>query len=306
MFILTYHNVVWHAPSAFNMLVRKEWVQKRAFEEQIAFVAERFGVVPLEEIVAAVRAGRSIPNACAITFDDGYAGVYTCAAPVLERYGLPATFFVVTQGMSDGEACEHDLFDRLEAVVHLTAEKAVDLSEFGLGVRSLDCDACKVDFIKAVRRQISATHWSERDAIDESLCRRLAVPQEQVVAYLEHDAYRRMSWEEARDLTRRGFAIGSHTRTHAPLSQLDGDQLEQEVCGSYADVREQTGQREIAFAYPFGRPEHMSEAAMAAVRRAGYTCGLTMIKGANGAQADLFQLHRVGFRDLRKVDGRLD
>ena len=45
--------------------------------------------------------GRLPPRALAITFDDGYADNRTVAAPLLERHGLPCTFFVAT-GFLDG------------------------------------------------------------------------------------------------------------------------------------------------------------------------------------------------------------
>ena len=65
-----------------------------AFEWQMAYLARHRQVVPLESIVGGhVPSG---PPAVAITFDDGFRSVLTHAAPILRRYGFPATLFVPT------------------------------------------------------------------------------------------------------------------------------------------------------------------------------------------------------------------
>ena len=75
-----------------------DWnVPPRVFERQIAALAEFAEIVPLLELLGRLR-GRA-PGArplVSLTFDDGYASFYTQALPVLKRYGVPATAFVVT------------------------------------------------------------------------------------------------------------------------------------------------------------------------------------------------------------------
>lgn len=67
-----------------------------AFSRLCHFVKKRFEVVPLCEIVTRLEEGCSIKGLLAITFDDGYEDNYIHAAPILEKLGLPATFFVVS------------------------------------------------------------------------------------------------------------------------------------------------------------------------------------------------------------------
>jgi len=67
----------------------------KLFEAQMAFLAKRRTVVPLSAIVEGTV--RTEKPAVAITFDDGYRSVLTIAAPILERYGFPATCFVPTR-----------------------------------------------------------------------------------------------------------------------------------------------------------------------------------------------------------------
>jgi peptidoglycan/xylan/chitin deacetylase (PgdA/CDA1 family) len=53
-------------------------------------------VVPLSQLVRRLLAGSAPPDrTVAITFDDGLESVYTRAFPILSRYGLPSTVFLV-------------------------------------------------------------------------------------------------------------------------------------------------------------------------------------------------------------------
>ena len=304
MIIVNYHKVLAHRPSAFNMLVRQEWTLQKDFERQMADVSERYQVVALSEITNAIREGRSLPDACAITFDDGYAGVYEYALPVLERLGLPATLFVVTGYVSEQRRPGPDRFDRLEALAQLTAERSIDLADCGFGVVSLACDACKVAFVKKYKRHTNSISPAAHGAIDQRINERLGVAEERVAEYLSHEAYRMMDWGQITGLASRGFAVGSHTRTHASLSALDEPALLDEIGGSFEELATRLGDRDLPFAYPYGKLLHMSPAAVAAVQEAGYSCGLTTIKGPNAADTDLFELRRVAYKYVKRSAAR--
>ena len=73
-------------------------VSTRCFEQQLAFLKERFNLVSLSELVRSqgqsTHPGR---DNVALTFDDGYEDNYLNAFPVLKRSGLSATIFLVSQ-----------------------------------------------------------------------------------------------------------------------------------------------------------------------------------------------------------------
>ncbi len=58
------------------------------FEQQITFLKNNYKIRSLSEILSG-------KNGIAITFDDGYEDVYTNALPILKKYGIPATVFVI-------------------------------------------------------------------------------------------------------------------------------------------------------------------------------------------------------------------
>ncbi len=80
-------------------------VQPETFEAQMRFLQAHARVVPLEAIVSGRHHDSNVPLTCAITFDDGYAGVYEYAYPILRRYGFPAVLYVTTSAL-DREGLE--------------------------------------------------------------------------------------------------------------------------------------------------------------------------------------------------------
>ena len=66
------------------------------FDAYCAFFRRHFDTISLIDLLDRLEAGRDISGTAVITFDDGYLDNYTVAAPTLERYGIPATFFVAT------------------------------------------------------------------------------------------------------------------------------------------------------------------------------------------------------------------
>ncbi|MBU0759893.1 MAG: polysaccharide deacetylase family protein [Candidatus Omnitrophica bacterium] len=76
--------------------VSKLSVCPRSFESQIHFLkAHNYNAVKLEDVPDLMEKGPLPRKTIAITFDDGYENNYTCAYPVLKKYGIPATIFIV-------------------------------------------------------------------------------------------------------------------------------------------------------------------------------------------------------------------
>ena len=73
-------------------------VKPEDFERQMKYLTEHnFHSITPQELYAALVDGAELPeNPVLITFDDGYMGNYTNAYPILKKYGLKATIFVIT------------------------------------------------------------------------------------------------------------------------------------------------------------------------------------------------------------------
>ena len=72
-------------------------VTNRKFESFVRFFGRYFDVITLTELLRRLEQGESLKGRLVITFDDGYRGNATMAAPMLERHGQTACFFVTTE-----------------------------------------------------------------------------------------------------------------------------------------------------------------------------------------------------------------
>ncbi|MES2604134.1 MAG: polysaccharide deacetylase family protein [Pseudomonadota bacterium] len=89
--VLQYHHISSTTP-------RSTSVTADEFRQHMEFLRDNgFAILPLQDVVQALREGRQLPDkAAAITFDDSNASVYTTAFPLLKEYGWPFTVFVPT------------------------------------------------------------------------------------------------------------------------------------------------------------------------------------------------------------------
>ncbi len=97
--VLMYHRVCDLSPrEARSPLVRDLTVKPTDFEEQMRYLVTN-GFIPLlaREVEEALRLGQALPEkAVAITLDDGYRDNFEHAFPILRKYGIPATIFLVS------------------------------------------------------------------------------------------------------------------------------------------------------------------------------------------------------------------
>ncbi|MBV9213965.1 MAG: polysaccharide deacetylase family protein [Actinobacteria bacterium] len=85
-----------------------------------------------------------------------------------------------------------------------------------------------------------------------------------------------MDWDELRALADDGWEVGSHTRSHPRLPELDDGALEDELAGSRRDCERGMGRSCDTLAYPYGA---VDERVVEAAGRAGYRFAVTLPRG---------------------------
>lgn len=101
-------------------------------------------------------------------------------------------------------------------------------------------------------------------------------------------------WEELRALDALGGHIGSHSRSHAPLTELAPHVLAAELGEALRDLEEQLPRFTRLLAYPYGIHD---EGVRAAAIEAGYRGAFTTEPGRNGAGTDVYCLRRIELKD---------
>jgi peptidoglycan/xylan/chitin deacetylase (PgdA/CDA1 family) len=102
-----------------------------------------------------------------------------------------------------------------------------------------------------------------------------------------------MTWDQVRELRRRGFEIGSHTRTHPDLGSITGPVATKEIVGGRLELEERLEERIDLFAYPYGGFQHMADSNRELVKAAGFRCCCSCYGGVILHGDDPFDLHRI-------------
>ena len=258
-------------------------VTPTAFEAQIRFLASTASIIPLQEYLDHIKNGEPLPKrSIVITFDDGYKDNLTIAAPVLRKYGVPATFFIAT-GYIGKEKMKWE--DQLSCLVRRSNAEVVSL-----GISSSDgsfhigSGKEKLRAIDGLVRVLGHLDEANRLQILDELRKQLKVN-------CDDQANVMMTWEDVRRLAdTTGFSIGSHGVTHQHLTQMPLDGVTFEVMNSKEHLENEIGRPVTSFTYPYG---DFNQDVIAALQEAGYASAGTIEYGQNSIVSDPFCLKRV-------------
>jgi peptidoglycan/xylan/chitin deacetylase (PgdA/CDA1 family) len=127
--IVFYHKIDYPPPDA---RLRGAYTTPPRFARQMAFLKKRGTVFyTAAELIKYFREHASFPpNGLAVTFDDGWRDNYENAFPVLQRYGIKATIFLVSSCI--GEVSRKAVGDGEGARAHLTRTQILEMSEHGI------------------------------------------------------------------------------------------------------------------------------------------------------------------------------
>jgi len=259
------------------------------FERTMRWVKSTFNVIPLTDGVAGIKSGRLPERALSITFDDGYANNATVAAPILQRLGLHATFFIAT-GFLDGGRMFNDTV--IESVRRHRGD-SLDLEKLGLGAHATANAADQRRAIDAILAGIKYRPESERGRLADDVARAAGVtPPGDLM----------MTSEQAAKLAQQGFALGGHTVTHPILAQVDLATARDEIVRGRQRVEEISGAPVGLFAYPNGKPQRdYVKASASLVRELKFDGAVTTSRGAARAGSDPFEIPRFTPWDIRPL-----
>ena len=274
-----------------------------AFERHLEYLVRHFHPCSLGTLADALRDGHRPPRgAVALTIDDGYEDFMEHAYPLLQRFEVPATIFVVTRFL-DGDFWLW--FDAAHYLLHAARVSSIDLTLAGVRVT--------LDLSSAAARQGAWSTFGDRCLRLSPAGQRAAIAslQEAVDVVLPArpaSSYRAMSWEQARSLDPQLVDVGSHTCTHPVLSRCSDEEIDREVRGAREIIAERLGRVPDAFCYPNGQLEDYDARCLRAVGRSGYRCATVAHGTTVHAGANLYAIERISappergeFR--RAVDG---
>jgi len=244
------------------------------FEKHLDWVGRHFQFVSMQEACALLKAREPFPRPSAlVTFDDGYQDVYQNAMPLLNRKGIPAAVFVVTRIVGTNKPQIHDELYRLISTAQSRWRKPAEefvalLSTLGIRIQEeLDLQSLFArDPFALTGKLLDLLCYSDIQGIVEAFD--AAVPRRSP----ESEGLRTLSWQMLEEMRQRGFAIGSHTASHALLTNESMADVIRELKSSRLELEVRLDDTVPYFAYPDGR---FHSQVVRAVKSCGYTFGFS-------------------------------
>jgi peptidoglycan/xylan/chitin deacetylase (PgdA/CDA1 family) len=268
-------------------------VTPESFRRHCSFLSRRYCVYPLSRGVEILKEpeGRN-QRLAAITFDDGYADNDRFAVPILAEFGLPATFFVVTDLVGTDRLTWYDRMGK--AVGRLSAQGRSEwvvetLRSFGREPARTQGDGSVEARTVGHAKNLAPL---QRRVLLERFCA------EAGFGGVAGSDDLMMDWNQLTRLADAGHEIGSHSRTHEMLTQLGEAGLRDEIAGSRRELQSRLGRPVRSFCYPNG---DVNDQAAKLVAQAGYDCAVGVETGTNGGEADFYRLRRIFIHESRLI-----
>lgn len=243
----------------------------------------------------------------AVTFDDGYLDNFIQAVPILERYGIPATIFVVAGALGRSEfwwdALDRAILGEGALPGELTIEIGGEMHSFDLAGLASEPpgdtrwnagynppETQRQAFFIALWQAISAVAPAEQERavthILEWAGKPVAPPPNRGTASID---------DVAKLKDHPLVTIGSHTMNHVSLPDLSPEEQKEEVESGHRALEEMIGAKIDRFSYPFGR---YTQPARDCAEALGATLACTSHDGAVTPKSDLMAIPRLQVEDM--------
>jgi len=281
--VLVYHRIT--SPEKEDVPVQDGmYVRPEVFEKHLRYLKRRYEFISQDKLLSILNNSGSFNKACHITFDDGWHDNYTNAFPLLRKYHVPATIFLVTDFIGTSEwfwpekvlyllrnisvlDIKNDISNELKYILKIYGHK-----EFTREKREQSI----ILFLKGQGPQIQEKVVHDLEEISN-----IEIPKNRQL----------LTWDEVRDMSKNYISFGSHGRTHVILTSLeDMNEIRHELIESKSTIEAQTGDTVKCFCYPNG---NNSPDIIDIAKECGYSCAFGNINGKLGYRDILYNLKRI-------------
>ncbi|MPZ73154.1 MAG: polysaccharide deacetylase family protein [Nitriliruptorales bacterium] len=237
--VLVYHRIRTAPPSESHEIIPS--VTPERFRGHLEALQKAADIVPLERLHSPDGSRSSRPR-LAVTFDDDYPSHVEQALPILTQHNVPATFFLSGRTLHDRGPYWFQLLERWVQCAGVGAVAG------GLGVDATTATELALACERDVQLQGLVHDREAGDAAD----------------VLDREGIRRLADS--------GMTIGFHTVAHEQLPRLDERALRAALTHGRQELAEAVGSSLRLFAYPHGKADARTAAA---VRDCGYAAAWT-------------------------------
>ncbi|MEK6735504.1 MAG: polysaccharide deacetylase family protein [Pseudomonadota bacterium] len=272
--------VIYHRVLTESDLLLGNKVNSDTFDSHLGYLTRYFNILPLSEAVQRLSSGTLPSRAACVTFDDGYADNVEIALPILQKHGVPATFFIATGFINGGIMWN----DKVIELIRRAPGDTLDLGKIGLGNHAISSISQRQQLLFPLIDKLKYLPFEERHRRVDQLC-------ELVPVALPDNLM--MTSEQIRKLHQAGMEIGGHTINHPILARLDDNLAFSEIANGKEMLESIIGEPVHLFAYPNGKPGQdylLQHPAM--IKKIGFKAAVSTAWGAARRSTDIYQLPR--------------
>jgi peptidoglycan/xylan/chitin deacetylase (PgdA/CDA1 family) len=255
------------------------------FKKTLQYVQKKYHIVPLKEVLFENKTTSSKPLA-AITFDDGYHDFIDYAVPIMDKFKITASMYVVSDCVDKNLPPWTYLLDNLFAKT-----KKLFWTNFDATILPPEYQCTKwnsseerIAYCKKIKQYLKLMPAQQRNNIVTSALLNFDD--------VENPSNLMMSWEDIKQIHSAGFEIGSHSVTHPTLATIEEEEsITFELIESARHIKEKTNIVSDIFSYPMG---NYDERVKRLTQKAGYKAALAVNgkKYTQGKQ-DIFEIPRI-------------
>jgi len=261
-------------------------VDVRDFDKQMSFLSSKKNCVTLDYLVSYLEgSSKASPNQVAVTFDDGYHDFFTNAYPILKKYNIPCTVFLIT-GLLDENIIKWE--DRLTRIVSNTIGPALSFKLDGTDrTYDLSTATARLCCLRSLNDLFLDIDPQRRIRILSELEFQLGTPPPPAEPLY-------LSWKEVKELHDDGLvSFGSHTHDHVDMCVMSEHDIEREVEQPREEIEAKLNSSCTLFSYPYGKRRHISERVKDLLDAHGYRLAVTTVPGRISENSDPMELKRI-------------
>ena len=287
--IFLFHGVIEDINTGIRNYTRKH-LPAEEFEILIKRLKVKGNPISMDDVIWHNENGKKLPPySYAITFDDGFENNYSVAAPILEKYSTPATFYVSTNLVDKNLMT---WIDQIEYCFENMNRASVQLP-WRNNYFQLNGKKSKIDCLEDIRAKVKKDpHLYEPEKVVTMIFNQCSV---NMVSSNDHPLDQKMDWAQVSELQHNKlFTVGGHSHNHVSLGLLDSSAMKNEIDTSINLLKSKASILSHHYSYPEGQRNDFNENVIAELRQKNIRCSPTAIDGFNDLTiVSMFHLKRV-------------
>jgi peptidoglycan/xylan/chitin deacetylase (PgdA/CDA1 family) len=259
-YIMAYHRVLSPDEALSEWCHHAIWIRPETLDEHMRFFSSVGRIVSLRELLASDDKQGPLFS---VTFDDAWIDNFSSALPILAAHKVDACFFVPTDAVTTGRLFwTEELAQKLgNALVGPQGEALI--AHLGWPASLAGNAGALLPKLMEYIEQLKERSIAVREHTIDEVYNRFGISQSPVQG-------RVMTWDQVRTVAASGHTIGSHSKTHLILRDVDVARVDEELVESRRIIERELDRPVDYFCFPNARYDAVSSARVLA---AGYSHG---------------------------------